>query len=106
VGILVALSQPLWRLLAVIVFYVLLMNIEPHVLVPRIMSRVVGLSPLLTIVALISGIHLLGILGGLLAIPIAAAIQVIASEVVDEIQQPGEGAIAPPATDSSGPREP
>jgi len=88
-GILVALTQPLWRLLAVIAFYVILMNIEPHVLAPRIMSRVVGMSPLLTIVALISGIQLLGILGGLLAIPIAAAIQVIASEVVDEIQQPG-----------------
>jgi len=86
VAILVGLSQPLWRLIAVVAFYVVIMNVEPHVLVPRIMARVVGMSPLLTLVALLSGIKLLGILGGLLAVPIAAALQVIVSEVVSEIQ--------------------
>jgi len=88
VAILVALSQPVWRLLAVVIFYVIVMNVEPHVLVPRIMSRVVGMSPILTLVALLSGIKLLGILGGLLAVPVAAALQVIASEVAEEIQSP------------------
>lgn len=95
VAILVALSQPLWRLVAVVIFYVIIMNIEPHILVPRIMSRVVGMSPILTLVALLSGIKLLGIIGGLLAVPIAAAIQVIVSEVVREIQGPAEDLVVP-----------
>lgn len=108
VAILVALSQPVWRLVAVVIFYVVIMNIEPHILVPRIMSRVVGMSPILTLVALLSGIKLLGIIGGLLAVPIAAAIQVIVSEVVREIQAPAEDLVAragePPATRSTGQR--
>lgn len=90
VAVLVALSQPLWRLTGVVIFYIVVMNVEPHVLVPRIMSRVVGMSPILALVALLSGIKLLGILGGLLAVPVAAALQVIASEIVEEIQAPAK----------------
>jgi predicted PurR-regulated permease PerM len=86
VAVLVGLSQPAWRLFATIAFYVVIMNIEPHWLVPRIMSRAVGLSPLFTIIALLVGIKLLGIIGGLLAIPVAAALQVIVAEIAAEIQ--------------------
>ncbi len=89
VAILVALSQQLWQLVGTIAFYTLVMNVEPHFLVPRIMARVVGLSPLLTLVALLAGIKLMGILGGLLAVPVAAALQVIASEIAQEIMQSG-----------------
>jgi predicted PurR-regulated permease PerM len=84
--VLVGLSQPAWRLFATIAFYVVIMNIEPHWLVPRIMSRAVGLSPLFTIIALLVGIKLLGIIGGLLAVPVAAALQVIVAEIAAEIQ--------------------
>jgi len=94
VAVLVALSQPLWRLIGVMIFYTIVMNVEPHILVPRIMARVVGLSPILTLVALLSGIKLMGILGGLLAVPVAAALQVIASEVAQEIQ-PDDIAVPP-----------
>ena len=86
VAIVVALSQPMWRLIAVVIFYIVIMNVEPHILVPRIMSQAIGLSPLLTLIALLSGIKLLGILGGLLSIPLAAALQVIVSEVIREIE--------------------
>jgi predicted PurR-regulated permease PerM len=86
VAVLVGLSQPAWRLVATIAFYVVIMNIEPHYLVPRIMSRAVGLSPLFTIIALLAGIKLLGIVGGLLAVPAAAALQVIVAEIAAEIQ--------------------
>ncbi len=89
VGILVAFStQPLPRLVAVVVFYIVVLNVEPHILVPRIMARVVGMSPLLTLVALLTGIKLMGILGGLLAVPVAAALQVIVQEILQEINPP------------------
>lgn len=96
VAVLVGLSQPAWRLIATTAFYVVLMNIEPHYLVPRIMSRAVGLSPLLTIIALLTGIKLLGIVGGLLAVPVAAALQVIVAEVAAEIQARQTTSVEPP----------
>src|SRR6266480_3842243 len=55
------------------------------VLVPRIMSQVVGMSPILTLTALLTGVRLLGILGGLLAVPVAAALQVVVAEIVHEM---------------------
>ena len=85
VAILVALSQQTWQLVGVIVFYVVVLNIEPHILVPRIMSQVIGMSPILTLAALLTGIKLLGILGGLLAVPVAAALQVVVAEIVHEM---------------------
>jgi predicted PurR-regulated permease PerM len=85
VAILVALSQQPWQLVGVVIFYTIVLNVEPHILVPRIMAQVVGLSPILTLVALLTGIKLLGILGGLLAIPVAAALQVIVAEVTREV---------------------
>jgi predicted PurR-regulated permease PerM len=101
VAILVALSQQTWQLVGVIIFYVIVLNVEPHILVPRIMSQVVGMSPILTLVALLSGIKLLGILGGLLAVPVAAALQVIVREVVTDLL-PGSN-VALPETAASGP---
>jgi predicted PurR-regulated permease PerM len=90
---LVALSQPHWRWIWIIAFFVVYMNFEPHVLVPRIMYSAVGLSPLLVIFALLSGIKLAGIIGGLLAVPVAAALQVIFSEVAAEIQGTHESGV-------------
>jgi predicted PurR-regulated permease PerM len=85
-AIFVALPQPAWQLITVVAFYIIILNVEPHILVPRIMARVVGLSPLLTIVALLVGVRLGGILGGILAVPAAAAIQVIVNEVAREVE--------------------
>jgi predicted PurR-regulated permease PerM len=85
VAILVALGQPAWQLVAVVIFFAVAMNLESHILIPRLMSRVLGLSPLLTIIALFVGVRLMGILGGLVALPVAAALQVIVREIVREV---------------------
>lgn len=102
VAILVALSQQTWQLVGVIIFYVIILNVEPHILVPRIMAQVVGMSPILTLVALLTGIKLLGILGGLLAVPVAAALQVIASEIAQEVL----AGSAPPLVSGTAPDSP
>jgi predicted PurR-regulated permease PerM len=52
------------------------------VLYPRIMKRSVDVSPAVTIVAVLLGGSLMGILGALLAIPTAAAVQLVMLEVV------------------------
>ncbi len=63
--------------LLVALWYVIVQQLEAHILVPRIMGRAVGLHPLLVIIALIAGGLLAGVVGSLLAIPVAGALQVI-----------------------------
>ena len=72
------------KVLFVGIFFVVQQQIENHVLVPRIMSKQVGVSAVTVIVALLVGGSLLGIVGALLAVPTAAILQVIAAEVMGE----------------------
>jgi predicted PurR-regulated permease PerM len=82
-GILIAaVSLPTWKLVVVIFFFIILAVVESNVLAPRIMQGQVGLSPLTTILALASGAALLGAVGALLAVPVAAALRVFYYEVV------------------------
>ncbi|MCA1553211.1 MAG: AI-2E family transporter, partial [Chloroflexi bacterium] len=64
--------------------YVVIQQIESAVLVPKIMQRQVGLSPLLVILALAAGNLLAGLTGALIAVPIAAALQILTRELVIE----------------------
>ena len=68
--------------IATAVYFVIYQQVENYVLVPRVMKRTVDISPLATIVAALIGGSLLGVLGALLAIPVAAAIQLIGTEVL------------------------
>ena len=68
--------------IAVGIFYLIYQQVENYLLYPRIMKRSVDVSPAVTIVAVLVGAALMGIVGALLAIPIAAAIQLIMAEVV------------------------
>ncbi len=64
------------------VFYLVYQQVENYVLYPRIMKRSVDVSPAATVVAVLIGGALLGVLGALLAIPMAAALQLVLQEVV------------------------
>lgn len=67
--------------LAVAVLYGVIQVTENNVLVPRIMSNNVGLNPLVIIVAIVAGSSLNGIVGAVLAIPLAGALQVLAQHM-------------------------
>src|SRR5439155_15479969 len=54
---------------------------ESRILVPRVYGRVLRLSPAIVLVALLVGGTLVGILGALLALPIAAGLQMIVREL-------------------------
>ena len=62
--------------------YVIYVQIENYVVTPRIMKRSLSIPGLVTIIAALLGTSLLGLIGGLLAVPIAAAILLILDEVV------------------------
>lgn len=61
--------------------YIVIQGLENNVLVPRIMSSNVGLNPLVIIIAIVAGSSLNGIIGAILAIPLAGALQVIAQHI-------------------------
>lgn len=83
-AILAGLSVSPQTALFVALFWIVQQQIENHLLVPKVMQRQVGVSPVIVISALLVGGSLLGIIGALLAVPTAAIIQVIMSEVLDE----------------------
>jgi predicted PurR-regulated permease PerM len=60
-----------------IVFIVLWQRFEDYVVQPAVYRRALQVNPIVTIVSVLAGASLLGILGALLAIPTAAAIQII-----------------------------
>jgi predicted PurR-regulated permease PerM len=73
---------------------------ENHVIQPQIQKRTVHVHPFITIVAVLFGATLLGVLGALVAIPVAASIQILLREYVDlrtmSIKDPDEPDDEPP----------
>lgn len=77
IGVVVALTvSPLHALLAMIV-YVVVQQFETHVLIPKVMSKALGLNPVAVIIAILIGYKLYGFLGIMVAIPIAATLGVV-----------------------------
>lgn len=82
-AVIIAMTQGWDKAIMVTIFVVILQFLENSVLVPRVMRGAVGLSPLTVFVAILAGTQMLGIVGALLAIPVAAAVQVILSEYLE-----------------------
>jgi predicted PurR-regulated permease PerM len=79
---LVALSVSLSVCLAMIGFFVVYRLVEDYLLVPRIIGRAVEVPALVTVVAVLVGAALLGIVGALVAIPAAAALLLLTREML------------------------
>lgn len=70
--------------LAVLVLYLLIQQVENHVLVPKIMQKVTGLSPILSIAALLVGVKVGGLVGAILAIPLATMLSVVVEDLLKD----------------------
>ncbi|MET8004056.1 AI-2E family transporter [Nonomuraea glycinis] len=68
--------------IACAVFFVIYQQVENYLIYPRVMKRSVDVTPAVTVIAALFGGALLGIVGALLAIPVAAAIALIIREIV------------------------
>lgn len=75
------LGSPLTALVAAI-YYLVYMQVEAYLLSPRIMNRAVKVPGAVVVIAALAGGSLLGILGALIAIPVAASILLIIKQVV------------------------
>ncbi len=78
----VALTVSLQVSIATIVFFIAFRLFEDYVLVPRIIGRAVEVPALVTVVAVLLGGAVFGIIGALVAIPVAAAVQLLARELL------------------------
>ena len=67
--------------LVVVGIYVVGQQLQGHVIYPMVMKKVVGVSPMISITALIIGGMLAGILGILIAVPVAAAAMELVSDL-------------------------
>ena len=74
--------------LTVGVYFLVLHQLEANILVPKIMERRVGVSPVAVMVALLVGGALWGVIGAILAIPTAAIISVIIEDVAVRGERP------------------
>ncbi len=78
---LVALTKGLPIAIATAVFYVVYRFLEDYFVTPRVMKSTVKVTPGLTIIATLIGGALLGLIGALIAIPVAATLHLIVQEV-------------------------
>lgn len=73
-------GAPTWWIC--LIYYLIYMQIEAYVISPRIMSRAVQVPGAVVVIAALTGGTLLGLLGALVAIPVAASLMLIIREVV------------------------
>ena len=78
----IALTQSIAIGVIAFVAYVVYVQIENYVVTPRIMKRTLAVPGAVTIISALIGSSLLGLVGGLLAVPVAASIILILDEVV------------------------
>jgi predicted PurR-regulated permease PerM len=107
VGIVTAFSDFPIDTIIWVVYAIVYQQVENNVIQPRIQARAVQLEPLVVLISVLFGSALFGVLGALLAIPIAAAIQITIREYVTLRRLalvPGAAPVTPdPGASSSGP---
>ncbi len=76
-AIFIALGQSPGLALLVLIYFIFLQQVENNLLVPKVMQKAVGLNPIISILAIITGAKLAGFLGVLFAIPVASALSIL-----------------------------
>ena len=78
-----AIPQGVVPVIVVVVVFVVYQQLENHLIQPVVYGRTVQLSLLMVLVAVLIGGQIAGIVGALLAIPVAGSIQVVLTELID-----------------------
>ncbi|MEK7622666.1 MAG: AI-2E family transporter [Patescibacteria group bacterium] len=80
-AILVALGHSPVLALAVTALYFLIQQLENNFIVPKVMSRAVGLSPLVVIISLLIGLKIAGLAGAILAVPAVLLLEMVVNDI-------------------------
>jgi predicted PurR-regulated permease PerM len=65
-------------------FIIVLQALENNLIVPKVMQKAVGLNPIISILAIITGAKIAGIIGVALAIPVASALSILLQDFFKE----------------------
>ncbi|MFH1171145.1 MAG: AI-2E family transporter [bacterium] len=84
VGSLFALADSPIKGLVVLIMYIVIQQLENNLIVPKVMQKVVGLNPLVVLIAALVGARVGGFLGVVLAVPVAAIVAIFFSDVFEE----------------------
>jgi predicted PurR-regulated permease PerM len=101
-ALLVALTVDPFKALLLVPIAIVLQQIEGNVLIPRIMSHAVGISPLTVILGILIGSILYGPAGAFLAVPVAAALQVILNNTLRPALEEPTPAVPVPRAELQG----
>jgi predicted PurR-regulated permease PerM len=71
-----------WHVVVVVIVYLVYMQVEAYVISPRIMSRAVQVPGALVVIAAVAGGTIGGVLGALVALPVAASVIIIVQKVI------------------------
>lgn len=89
--------------LFVLILYIVIQQVENHILVPKVMQKAVGLNPVYVIIALLVGYKLGGVLGVILSVPAATALSVFIRDFYNYRTAKDQDALQKmPAEDSTG----
>lgn len=69
------------------IYFFIYQQVENNVIVPRIQSRQIELSPLAVLVAVTIGLYTFGILGGIISIPIAGSLKVLLEDYLEHSEK-------------------
>ena len=81
-SMIVASTSSLFLALLVAGLHTLIQQLENNFLVPLVMKKAVGINPLVTIMALLVGGKMLGLIGAFLAVPIVGVIMIVGEEIM------------------------
>ncbi len=95
-AVVIALFQPHTPVVLVIVYFIILQQVESNFIVPRISGHAVGLHPLAALLALLAGLDLAGIGGALLAVPLAGVLYVLLMALYSDATGQSEVLVARP----------
>ena len=76
---------PIQTSIIVVIIYFVLRQLQDYLIIPHVMGRITRLHPLIILFAVLAGGHSGGILGLLLAVPIAAVLKILLEFSVDTI---------------------
>jgi predicted PurR-regulated permease PerM len=79
-AVLIALTMSPVKGLLTLIMYIVIQQVENHVLVPKVMQKATGLHPIVSIFSLLIGAKVAGIVGALLAIPLATALSIVITD--------------------------
>jgi predicted PurR-regulated permease PerM len=82
-ALIVSFSQAPVLVIAVVILYYLTHWLEGHIIVPQVMGRIIGLNPIIIIAVMLIGFRLAGLVGVVLAIPLAMTANIILGDIIN-----------------------